>query len=77
MRCWGLAQLLGVPVQEINSDRDPLFVAVRRLPRYLSSIPACSTHRRTNGAGLAVGLVFDGDSDRIAAVDGQATFISR
>lgn len=75
----GLAQLLGVPVQEINSDRDPLFGggAPEPLPRYLSYLfRLVRTHRRTNGAGLAVGLVFDGDSDRIAAVDGQGNFLS-
>ena len=75
----GLATLLGVPVQEINSDRDPLFGggAPEPLPRYLSYLfRLMRTHRRTNDAGLAVGLVFDGDSDRIAAVDGQGNFLS-
>ena len=75
----GLAQLLGVPVHEINSDRDPLFGggAPEPLPRYLSHLfRMMRTHRRTHGAGLAVGLVFDGDSDRIAAVDGQGNFLS-
>ena len=75
----GLAQMLGVPVQEINSDRDPLFGggAPEPLPRYLSYLfRLVRTHRRTNNAGLAVGLVFDGDSDRIAAVDGQGNFLS-
>jgi phosphomannomutase len=75
----GLATLLGVPVQEINSDRDPLFGggAPEPLPRYLSYLfRLIRTHRRTDRAGLAVGLVFDGDSDRIAAVDGQGNFLS-
>lgn len=75
----GLAQLLGVPVQEINSDRDPLFGggAPEPLPRYLSYLfRLMRTHRRTGAADLAVGLVFDGDSDRIAAVDGQGNFLS-
>ncbi len=31
------------------------------------------SYRRQNSTGLSVGLVFDGDSDRIAAVDGQET----
>jgi phosphomannomutase len=34
------------------------------------------TYRRTQDAGLSVGFVFDGDSDRIAAVDGQGNFLS-
>ena len=75
----GLAQLLGVPIQEINSDRDPLFGggAPEPLPRYLSQLfRRIRNHRRTAGANLAVGLVFDGDSDRIAAVNGQGDFLS-
>lgn len=75
----GLEQLLGETIQEINSDRDPLFGggAPEPLPRYLSQMfRVMRTHRRRGGAGLAVGLVFDGDSDRIAAVDGQGNFLS-
>lgn len=75
----GLAQLLQVPVQEINSARDPLFggAAPEPLPRHLSQLfRVMRTYRRTSSAGLSVGLVFDGDSDRIAAVDGQGDFLS-
>lgn len=75
----GLTQLLGVPVQEINSNRDPLFGggAPEPLPRYLSYLfQLIQTHRQKDSAGLAVGLVFDGDADRIAAVDGQGNFLS-
>ena len=75
----GLSQLLGVPIQEINSDRDPLFGggAPEPLPRYLSYLfRLIRTYRRTPGAGLAMGLVFDGDGDRVAAVDGQGNFLS-
>jgi len=75
----GLSQLLEVPVQEINSDRDPLFGggAPEPLPRYLSRLfRLMRTHRRTTKEALAVGLVFDGDADRIAAVDGQGNFLS-
>lgn len=74
----GLTELLDVPIQEINSSRDPLFGggAPEPLPRYLSQLfRVMRTHRRKD-ANLAVGLVFDGDSDRIAAVDGQGNFIS-
>lgn len=75
----GLSQLLGLPIEELNSERDPLFGggAPEPLPRYLSQLfRVMRTHGRTAGAGLAVGFVFDGDSDRIAAVDGQGNFLS-
>ncbi|MDZ8188563.1 MAG: phosphoglucomutase/phosphomannomutase family protein [Nostoc sp. ChiSLP02] len=75
----GLAQLLGDKVKEINSERDPLFGggAPEPLPKYLSKLfEVIKTHRETNKSGLSVGLVFDGDCDRIAAVDGEANFLS-
>jgi phosphomannomutase len=75
----GLEQILGVPIQEINSSRDPLFGggAPEPLPKYLSQLfRVMRTHRRKEGTELAVGLVFDGDSDRIAAVDGEGNFLS-
>ncbi|NJR40933.1 MAG: phosphoglucomutase/phosphomannomutase family protein [Leptolyngbyaceae cyanobacterium CSU_1_4] len=75
----GLAQLLGAPIQELNSDRDPLFGggAPEPLPRYLSGLfRAMKEYRQQPDAGLSVGLVFDGDSDRIAAVDGEGNFLS-
>lgn len=76
----GMAQILGVPVQEINSDRDPLFGggAPEPLPRYLSKLfRTIRTYNRKKAAdALAVGFVFDGDGDRIAAVDGQGNFLS-
>ncbi|KJH71258.1 phosphoglucomutase/phosphomannomutase family protein [Aliterella atlantica] len=76
----GMAQILGVPVQEINSDRDPLFEggAPEPLPRYLSKLfSQIRSHRRSQASdALAVGFVFDGDGDRIAAVDGQGNFLS-
>ena len=74
----GLEQLLQVPVREINSNRDPLFGggAPEPLPRYLDKLfNQIRTHSKEE-ASLAVGLVFDGDSDRIAAVDGQGNFQS-
>jgi phosphomannomutase len=75
----GLAQLLGASIQELNSDRDPLFGggAPEPLPRYLSGLfRAMKEYRQQPDAALSVGLVFDGDSDRIAAVDGQGGFLS-
>ncbi|GAB1542060.1 phosphoglucomutase/phosphomannomutase family protein [Scytonema sp. NUACC21] len=75
----GLAMLLGNEVKEINSNRDPLFEggAPEPLPKYLSKLfEVMGYHRDTHNAGLTVGLVFDGDSDRIAAVDGNVNFLS-
>lgn len=75
----GLPRLLGDKVKEINSERDPLFGggAPEPLPKYLSRLfEVIKTHRETDKSGLTVGLVFDGDCDRIAAVDGEANFLS-
>lgn len=75
----GLSRLLGEQVREINSERDPLFGggAPEPLPKYIPRLlELIKTHREANSAGLAVGLVFDGDCDRIAAVDAQANFLS-
>ncbi|MEL7034173.1 MAG: phosphoglucomutase/phosphomannomutase family protein [Cyanobacteria bacterium J06592_8] len=74
----GLARLLGDSVIEINSNRDPLFDggAPEPLPKYIPELfRQIKTHQRSQGS-LAVGFVFDGDSDRIAAVDGQGNFLS-
>ena len=75
----GLGKLLQDGVQEINSNRDPLFAggAPEPLPKYLSGLfSVIKSHRQTDTSGLTVGLVFDGDCDRIAAVDGKANFLS-
>ncbi|MFH7028110.1 MAG: phosphoglucomutase/phosphomannomutase family protein [Heteroscytonema crispum UTEX LB 1556] len=75
----GLAMLLGDKVKEINSLRDPLFGggAPEPLPKYLSGLfEVMKTHRETNLGSLTVGLVFDGDCDRIASVDGEGNFLS-
>ncbi len=72
----GLGQLLEAPIQELNSDRDPLFGggAPEPLPKYLPDL--IQTLKTRQDAGVALGLVFDGDGDRIAAVDGQGEFLS-
>jgi phosphomannomutase len=75
----GLGKILGEGVQEINSDRDPLFEggAPEPLPKYLSRLfEVIHQHRETEKSGVTVGLVFDGDCDRIAAVDGEGNFLS-
>jgi phosphomannomutase len=75
----GLARILGDGIQELNGDRDPLFGggAPEPLPRYIPDLfRAIKTHRQANPTQLITGLVFDGDSDRVAAVDGQGNFLS-
>ncbi len=75
----GLNRLLGCSIEELNSDRDPLFAggAPEPLPKYLPKLfAAIKTAAKVGGDTLRVGLVFDGDSDRIAAVDGQGNFLS-
>lgn len=75
----GLDRIIGVPIREINGDRDPLFGggAPEPLPRYLSQLfRTIKTHRQSATKDLVVGLVFDGDGDRIAAVDSQSNFLS-
>jgi phosphomannomutase len=75
----GLGRILDAPVCELNGNRDPLFDggAPEPLPRYLSHLfRAIRTHRRQHRDRLAVGFVFDGDGDRIAAVDGDGNFLS-
>ncbi|MGK7938246.1 MAG: phosphoglucomutase/phosphomannomutase family protein, partial [Xenococcaceae cyanobacterium] len=75
----GLERLLGCPIEEINSDRDPLFDggAPEPLPKYISALfKAIKEAANQYPESIRVGLVFDGDSDRIAAVDGQGNFLS-
>jgi phosphomannomutase len=75
----GLGQLLNSPIEELHANRDPLFggVAPEPLPSALSELLECiRAHAQQSPEQLAVGLVFDGDCDRIAAVDGQGQFLS-
>ena len=75
----GLQQILGVEIEEVNGNRDPFFDggAPEPLPRYLSKLfKRIKSYRAANEGSLAIGLVFDGDSDRIAAVDGEGNFLS-
>lgn len=75
----GLERLLGCPVIEINSDRDPLFGGgapeplPKNLPDLFRTIKAAAKEYPNS---IRVGLVFDGDSDRIAAADGEGNFLS-
>jgi phosphomannomutase len=75
----GLERLLGCAVEEINSDRDPLFGggAPEPLPKYLPDLfRTIKEGAKEYPDSIRVGLVFDGDSDRIAATDGQGNFLS-
>jgi phosphomannomutase len=72
----GLAKLLGIEINELSRDRDPLFEggAPEPLPKYLPKL--LHTIQRFDGNSLPVGLVFDGDADRVAAVDAKGNFLS-
>ena len=75
----GLSRLLETEIEEIHSKRDPLFGGnpPEPLPRYLSELfGIIKQAERDREDTIRVGLVFDGDSDRIAAVDGQGNFLS-
>jgi phosphomannomutase len=75
----GLERLLGCPVDELNSTRDPLFNggAPEPLPKYLPDFfRTIKEAAQKYPESIRVGLVFDGDSDRIAAADGEGNFLS-
>jgi len=75
----GLSQLLGKGVIEINDHRDPLFGGnpPEPLPRYISDLfRLINEAKQHQHYPLRVGFVFDGDSDRVAAVDGEGNFLS-
>jgi phosphomannomutase len=75
----GLERLLGPAVQELNSNTDPLFGGSAPEPLAHHLIELCEQVRDAQLAqpeNIAVGLAFDGDSDRIAAVDQQGNFLS-
>ena len=76
----GLARLLGAEsIHELHSNADPLFGGFppEPLPKYLGTmLDTVKNYQPSHPEGIKVGLVFDGDSDRIAAVDGSGTFLS-
>ena len=81
----GLARILELPPEsqanliEINSDTDPLFGgnAPEPLPRYIADLfRQVKTYHRDYPEKTLVGFVFDGDADRIAAVDSEGNFLS-
>jgi len=75
----GLAQILEMPIQELNNKSDPTFggSAPEPLPRYLSALfRKVRSFHFAHPDKLSVGFVFDGDGDRIAAVDSKGNFLS-
>ncbi len=76
----GFSRILGelsTGLVELSSDRDPLFEggAPEPLPRYLGKLFA-AIQAEPPAERLVTGLVFDGDSDRVAAADGAGNFLS-
>ena len=72
-----LPRLLGAPVVEIRSGRDPLFGG--HAPEPLAANLQELTQRvqaATTAGQTVVGLAFDGDGDRLAAVDETGAFCS-
>lgn len=76
----GLARILGTEIHELRGDRDPFFGggAPEPLPRYLGTLLRQLRQWADTApkGSVAIGLVFDGDGDRIAAVNGQGEFLS-
>jgi phosphomannomutase len=78
----GLEKLLELEIQELHGERDPLFGghSPEPLPRNLADlfrrIRADRSSQSDPSTFLGVGFVFDGDADRIAAVDSQGEFLS-
>ena len=75
----GLSKLLGIEINELNGDRDPLFGghAPEPLPHNLDQFLTTIKEESEKGDDvLRVGFAFDGDCDRIAASDGEGNFLS-
>jgi phosphomannomutase len=75
----GLIRLIGDSVQELRGDRDPLFGGSAPEPLAANLQRLCAAVRdgqQHYPESIAVGLAFDGDSDRIAAVDKDGNFLS-
>ncbi len=75
----GLERLLGAAVNELHGNADPLFGGTAPEPLADHLIELCHQVRDRQLAqpeNIAVGLAFDGDSDRIAAVDRDGNFLS-
>ncbi len=67
------------PIKEINSNRDPLFSqrSPEPLPPNLEDLTSIVRETALRFRGdLVVGFAFDGDGDRIAAIDSTGAFIN-
>lgn len=74
----GLDQILGEGlVEEVNGRPDPLFGGFppEPLPQYLTAT-AQGLRQAKGDPEHRLALVFDGDADRIAALDGEGNFLS-
>ncbi len=75
----GLERLLGSAIHELHGNADPLFGGTAPEPLGHHLIELCHQVRDKQleqPDNIAVGLAFDGDSDRIAAVDQDGNFLS-
>lgn len=74
----GLGRVLGLPIHELNSQRDPLFGggAPEPIAKYLQASCTKIQQAAQETQGKTVGLVFDGDADRIAAIDAQGNLLT-
>lgn len=74
----GMAQVLGCKVTELRGDRDPLFggSSPEPLAKNIGVLMDSIREHHEKTGQLSVGFVFDGDGDRIAAVDGNGKFLS-
>ena len=75
-----LATLLpqhGIAVQEIHGEVNPTFGNYHPEPMaaHLAELRECVRDLATGG-GLRVGIAFDGDADRVGAVDETGTFVT-
>ncbi len=71
----GLARLLGQPIRELHSERDPLFGGIAPEP-LAGNLKELQQMVSSSPCELAVGFAFDGDSDRIACIDKTGEFLS-
>lgn len=71
----GLARLLGQPIRELHSERDPLFGGIAPEPLAVN-LGELRQMVMSASSDLAVGFAFDGDSDRLACIDKSGQFLS-
>jgi phosphomannomutase len=77
---WGVGsgwydQLLGLAVNSIRTERQPLFPGMQRPEPIPPNIDALCQHVASTGA--AVGIAHDGDADRIGVVDETGRFVNQ